>query len=318
MLEKLSYIFICDLKEISNATFTINCRIIWALVFILSCILSSLLIKKTYIKWQESPVIIGFQQTTNKIYDVPFPAITICPEKKFDYQFKYTREELEKLGLKEKVKLIDDDLRKILETYTQICPLARGWFRDFLGNLNFTESSETAFSYYEILMKHSKFKNAKSSSLWKNTYLSSLCSNYILSDEGVCLTFNVLRQSDVFRENVINFLEDNTIYTSQDIRHWTVDQGYKRNAKFTTYPLRLLKANPNSGYSVLYKGEKYIKELNCNGDEQDFKIHVHHPADWPFLLRSYSQSFYNMKTIISIKPVVTKTSADLSSYDPRL
>lgn len=36
----------------------------------------------TYVKWQHSPVIVSFAKSPTPIGNIPFPAITICPETK--------------------------------------------------------------------------------------------------------------------------------------------------------------------------------------------------------------------------------------------
>lgn len=40
------------------------------------------LIMKTYNKWQSSPVIVSFAQSPTPVWQVPFPAVTICSETK--------------------------------------------------------------------------------------------------------------------------------------------------------------------------------------------------------------------------------------------
>lgn len=42
------------------------------------------LIWDTYIKWQDSPVILGFDETLVPVHKIPFPTVTICPEIKTD------------------------------------------------------------------------------------------------------------------------------------------------------------------------------------------------------------------------------------------
>lgn len=38
----------------------------------------------TYLKWLDSPVILGFDETLVPVHKIPFPTITICPEIKMD------------------------------------------------------------------------------------------------------------------------------------------------------------------------------------------------------------------------------------------
>lgn len=40
------------------------------------------LIKDVYTKWDQSPVIISFAEKPMPVWEIPFPAVTICPETK--------------------------------------------------------------------------------------------------------------------------------------------------------------------------------------------------------------------------------------------
>lgn len=39
-----------------------------------------MLINYSYEKWDESPVIVTFSEKMTRIHNIPFPAVTICPE----------------------------------------------------------------------------------------------------------------------------------------------------------------------------------------------------------------------------------------------
>lgn len=63
------------------------------------------LIWATYLKWQDTPVILGFDETLVPVHKIPFPTITICPEIKmernmFDFTNVSSRilEEIQKYG----------------------------------------------------------------------------------------------------------------------------------------------------------------------------------------------------------------------------
>lgn len=49
---------------------------------ILSVIASVLVSKDVYNKWQKSPVIVSFAEKYTRVSEIPFPAVTICPETK--------------------------------------------------------------------------------------------------------------------------------------------------------------------------------------------------------------------------------------------
>lgn len=49
---------------------------------ILSVVGSILVTKEVYNKWQKSPVIVSFAEKYTRVSEIPFPAVTICPETK--------------------------------------------------------------------------------------------------------------------------------------------------------------------------------------------------------------------------------------------
>ncbi|TMW39267.1 hypothetical protein DOY81_015652, partial [Sarcophaga bullata] len=45
----------------------------------------------TYLKWLDSPVILGFDETLVPVHKIPFPTVTICPEIKMEAEtFDFT------------------------------------------------------------------------------------------------------------------------------------------------------------------------------------------------------------------------------------
>lgn len=57
-------------------------RVFWVLSLALSLAGCFYLIMKVYTKWDNSPVIVSFAETSTPIWQVPFPAVSICPETK--------------------------------------------------------------------------------------------------------------------------------------------------------------------------------------------------------------------------------------------
>lgn len=56
--------------------------LLWVLVFGVSVYSCSDLISKAIDKWHHSSVIISFSERTTPVLEIPFPAVTICPETK--------------------------------------------------------------------------------------------------------------------------------------------------------------------------------------------------------------------------------------------
>lgn len=71
----------------------------WIISFFVSITLCSLLIHNLWIKWDESPVFVSFAEQSTPVWEIPFPAVTICPETKaqkalFNYTDIYHRIDL--------------------------------------------------------------------------------------------------------------------------------------------------------------------------------------------------------------------------------
>ncbi|CAH1100667.1 unnamed protein product [Psylliodes chrysocephalus] len=54
-------------------------RLLWLILVLFSISACVYLIVQTYVKFQQSPVIVSFATTNTPIYTIPFPAVTICP-----------------------------------------------------------------------------------------------------------------------------------------------------------------------------------------------------------------------------------------------
>lgn len=57
-------------------------RIWWLVLFALSVAACTVLIRNTYKKWENTPVVMSFSHTQTPIWEIPFPAVTICPVNK--------------------------------------------------------------------------------------------------------------------------------------------------------------------------------------------------------------------------------------------
>lgn len=63
----------------------------------------SFLIHKVYQKWDENPIIISFATKPSSVWEVPFPAITICPENKVQRKLLNFTDVFTKMALDDKV-----------------------------------------------------------------------------------------------------------------------------------------------------------------------------------------------------------------------
>ena len=73
-------------------------RIFWAICFIASVIMCTFVVFQTYSKWQSSPVIMTFNERLTPIWEIPFPAVTFCPETQTNVHAFNITESVLKLG----------------------------------------------------------------------------------------------------------------------------------------------------------------------------------------------------------------------------
>lgn len=66
-------------------------RVFWILAFVMSIIIWTLLTVNTWRKWSNNPVFVSFAEEPTPVWEVPFPAVTICSESKYrEDVFKYS------------------------------------------------------------------------------------------------------------------------------------------------------------------------------------------------------------------------------------
>lgn len=66
-------------------------RLWWVIAFCFSIYGCSRLIYNVWNKWDQSPVIVSFAEKSTPVWQIPFPAVTICPETKARSEdFNYT------------------------------------------------------------------------------------------------------------------------------------------------------------------------------------------------------------------------------------
>lgn len=174
-------------------------KVFWIIVFVISLTGCSYLITETYTKWRDSPVIVSFDQQSTPIWKIPFPAVTICPEAKLQRNylniseiFKITRNSTiyndEYLGID------DDDLKK-LETLYQICDYH---FEPNRFKLETTPRLDRDKCLEQLENLAVDQDETFSACRWRGKNMD--CQNFtkIITEEGICYTFNMLDYRDIY------------------------------------------------------------------------------------------------------------------------
>lgn len=193
------------------------CRIFWIFVSLLSLFISFVMVAHLYLRYEKTPVIVNFASQTKSIGNIPFPAVTICPEIKALRARQFHFE-----------KLFDLVNTPKFDPETEIDEERYEYFQA-LSFLKWKIFSFTWFQYIYMLCTHSDkhyLGNLKvierSDDFFKTLFESRLdmdfvltkcklfgqefnCSDHffpVLTDQGICYSFNMVDKSHIFKKNM--------------------------------------------------------------------------------------------------------------------
>lgn len=175
-------------------------RVFWILAFVISLSACSKMIYDVYSKWQQSPVIVSFAQKSTPLYQIPFPAITICPvtqTSKSEVDCKEVARTLLDARRNNQTNLTDlfnEDISKFkkFEAYLHLLPekrvVSKYWAQDVVTNNSVLPPEEIVQTLDEIHAKRDE-----------KLILSGYKRSKILTDDGFCYTTNILNADELFR-----------------------------------------------------------------------------------------------------------------------
>ncbi|XP_038222386.1 pickpocket protein 28-like [Zerene cesonia] len=298
------------LRYIGEKERTIVEKVFWLFMFSSSVILCSVLIRKVWIKWNESPVIVSFAETSTPVWQIPYPAVTVCIETKaMQTKFNFT-EYYHLYNNASTYGNLTDEERFLFEDVSLVCD-------DHLAPANgrkFSMANETIDNLRELAPNISEVFFACK---WKDIPKDN-CSDLfspIVTEEGFCYTFNSLGAEELFRvENLhtdYNYLE----YGNRN-ESWSLEGGYPPSTPLETYPHRGSGYGAKAGLTFLLTAKQIDLDYLCKGPVQGFKILLHNPAELPRLSQQYFRSPLSQEVVVAVKPKMMTTSEGLRPYDP--
>ncbi|XP_050309647.1 pickpocket protein 28-like [Anthonomus grandis grandis] len=283
----------------SDPNMTAAERIWWFILFCLSLNICIFLIIQSYVKWDNAPALVSFAKTSMSIWDVPFPAVTVCSETKAK-QTAYNYTEYYHRKLSAEYSLTDDEFQKYADL-SLVCPT------------HFYDGGDKFINYdtIDFLMSIAPQFNEM---FWSCNPFIDPCSNFftpILTERGLCYTFNMLDRSEIYEENV--YIHGNFMSHDKKSDGWTIEDGYSSDS--FSYPRRALSPEFNSGLTLLLRAYKTDLDFVCN-PVQGFKVILHNPAETPNVNLQYIRAPLNQEILLTIKPDLISTSTDLRGYTP--
>ncbi|XP_023715587.1 pickpocket protein 28 isoform X2 [Cryptotermes secundus] len=275
-------------------------RIFWLISFLISTAVVAHFIFKIWIRWNTSPVLVSFADVPTPVWNIPFPAITICPQVKV----KNTSFSVSSTLLKDNK--TDEEREKLLYSRL-VCDI-----EDFESNGNDTVDNRAIKFIEEVAPE---IDEVMFECYWRGILES--CSDIftsVLTDNGLCYTFNILSSTELFNNGTIQ-REDKHL-DHGETSNWSLEGGFPDNKANEAFPRRALDAGAYSGLTIfIYMENENINPL-CSFSIHGVKALLHNPTDFPNVVNQYFRVPLDRDVVIGIKPNVMSTSAELRSYPP--
>ncbi|XP_060664799.1 pickpocket protein 28 [Drosophila nasuta] len=295
-------------------------RVFWLVVFVVSIYCCARLINNAYTKWDATPVIVSFAERSTPVWNIPFPAVTICSETKrvlkksgdhnsyanlynqFTAAMHATRifkpENITAKEMEEFRTLLHVCNTKILQQDTPLIP-------------------GEEFDYFEVLDRMlPPFERYFFYCRWLSRY--NECDKYFhktLTEEGICYTFNGLPPTEIYRENTYQYHRSAAENFTQS--SWSLETGYDASSDVETFPARVLSAGARSGIFMALQSFKQEVDYACRGPVQGFKVLLHAPDDVPQVSKQFVRIPMGREVLIAVKPNMITTSTGIAEYHPQ-
>lgn len=167
-------------------------RLWWALVVLASVGSCVRLMHSAYDKWQTSPVIVTFDERTTPVWEIPFPAITICPDTKVpSRQLNYTHAS-HLINEGHEAQVTESEYERLMAMqhicYTRSPQTKRT--EQFSANITQT-----------IVGMATRFgSNLFKCFVHNRRYPCERMFRGVITDEGLCYTFNGINPRELYRE----------------------------------------------------------------------------------------------------------------------
>ncbi|XP_061397734.1 pickpocket protein 28-like [Musca vetustissima] len=306
-------------------------KFFWIVQILISLYFSGTLIWNTYVKWLDSPVILGFDETLVPVSKIPFPTVTICPEIKMtrDEDFDFTKvaekiqSEIEEYeSFKNAGNLTDEEIQKFVATL-QTCE---------------SEVLDKYSSYMPVDLEVDVPQTLVDLALVPNTtlpfckwngrfYFCHYLFKYALTDEGICYQFNGLHPKDMYRDpnylsysdtteiNYNNYFDAHLPKLKDVTGNWSLDDGYVDQG-FNAYPQRSVLSSARNGLFVFMMGFEHNFDYTCRTFKQGYKVFLNSPESVPLTTGNYILVSHDEEVWLSVLPQYVTSTEDTHQFGP--
>lgn len=279
-------------------------RLWWMIAFTVSVVACAGFIYQAWIKWNNSPVIMTFTEEATHVYDIPFPAVTVCMDSKSKQRMLNYTDVYYKLKDPTHKANITNGILHLTESVAQICHTKSPEILDLGDDVTYRDLYDDLKHVSPTLGEtitncEWKTNKTKCRPLFKET----------LTDEGICFTFNILNASEIYREE--NLAKNFTSRLTQELssQYWSPNHIPEYISENLIYPRRVLSASEGLTLNLgLYTNDT---DFLCGGPVQSFKILLHTAGEVPQLSKYYYRVPLDHDIVMSVRPNIMQTSETL-------
>ncbi|KAJ3655397.1 hypothetical protein Zmor_014529 [Zophobas morio] len=273
-------------------------KIFWAILLLLSFLGCIFLIIQIWKKYEESPIVITFAPKDTEIYEIPFPAITVCPESKWsETKFNYS----DFFYIMANQEVVSEKEIQIANSLYILCNAFMVKDNIFASNAKFIGSE-----FFDTIDELKPEFEADCLFMGQDASCSFV---EIMTDQGLCYTYNLLDRKEMFREKVVHYKNWQLTHFSNFDEYY----GYPSNVGLDAYPKRALMSGADNAFEIFLTPTD--NDFICDEVSQGFKVLIHSPLDIPRLEKNYIQIPDGKAIIVAVEPELITTTDRVKAFD---
>uniref|UniRef100_A0A336KIF1 CSON011900 protein n=1 Tax=Culicoides sonorensis TaxID=179676 RepID=A0A336KIF1_CULSO len=280
-------------------------KLFFAISFCISIAACALIVRLIRFEWLDKPVILSYAVQPIPVSEIPFPAITVCPQVRASHRRFNCARDMSKFVSS---LIVDQDLNEkyttILRSFCERIAYTRGGAggRGWINPIDVPLKKSFSHHLTEIALTEQELIDDCENNLSGNQNKTCKWSR-IMNSDGVCYTFNTIDSKEMFNDGVAYQYESHGIKTMEK---GTVNPEIQSNI----YPYRSKGAGRNVKIRLKFD-PKDLANVCIYDSHRGFNIYIHSPFDYPFSVYNMHRVSTNMKVNFEITPKMTITDDQL-------
>ncbi|KAI5701245.1 hypothetical protein M8J75_007644 [Diaphorina citri] len=283
-------------------------RIFWLSAVLVVLTLCSLSTQSLLVSWNNKRIVLTQETTELKVWEIPFPAITICSDNQINrYALNFSAET--------PVSEMNDEEKDLLDLIRIICFIS--------GRSNKTVLNETSLHY--IFTKSAvPCKMSVLGARWTFDQLLPPCAYFqsVLMSQGICYTLNLVALRNLVKPEYLEVLDElqtnklpDSMLTAGSA--WESSRrGFKSNMKFIVPPWRVSGDGDGNSVSIMVNLQA-LDFLNfCPVSGEGLTTFFHNPSEYPSTLNPRTYLNPNRMVVVYLTAYTTSTADSLRDWRP--